>query len=172
MRSRKLEDQLGTCFYFQPSGAPFGATSGEATDMVEGRETTSATRAGTWRTRPKEVATGWEPRISIALRVSSILCGLFSAFWANFQAALHGESMYVSSGAEWRVGSSLSKVGRFDCRVTRASPVAKKGYRAFTLAHATWCQSWPITMSWQNIAAFNAEALQGRFTVSPEGYYA
>ena len=154
---QKLEEQLGIAL-FQRQGRRSVLTSAGRLLLIEGREILQATAR--LANKAKEVATGWEPRISIAvesLRSYPAFFGVLGEFLKAHSTVEIDVCESVLNG-----GWEALEQGRVDLLVGSPGPVPlQKGYRAVPLARVDLV---PVVASHHELAniAANAEALQGR----------
>ena len=154
---QKLEDQLGITL-FQRQGRRSVLTSAGRLILVEGREILQATAR--LANKAKEVATGWEPRIRIAVESHKS----YSAFFSVLSEFLKAHSTVEIDVCESVLngGWEALEQGWVDLVVGSPGPVPlQKGYRAVPLACADLV---PVVASHHELAnvAANAEALQRR----------
>ena len=127
---QKLEEQLGIAL-FQRQGRRSVLTPAGRLILAEGREILQTTAR--LANKAKEVATGWEPRIAIA--VDSLQS--YSAFFGVLHDFLkeHGTIELDACESVLNGGWDALEQGRVDLVVGAPSPVPlQKGYRAIPLA--------------------------------------
>ncbi|PFG53992.1 DNA-binding transcriptional LysR family regulator [Marinobacter sp. LV10R520-4] len=154
---QKLEEQLGIAL-FQRQGRRSVLTSAGKLILVEGREILQTTAR--LANKAKEVATGWEPRISIAIESTQS----YPAFFGVLDEFLKAHSTIEIDVCESVLngGWEALEQGRVDLIVGSPGPVPlQKGYRAIPLACADLV---PVVASRHELAsiATNPDALQRR----------
>lgn len=152
---QKLEEQLDIAL-FQRQGRRSVLTPAGQLILTEGREILSVTTR--LANKAKEVATGWEARISIALESHQS----YAAFFTELNEFLDEHSTIEIDVSESVLngGWDALEQGRVDLLVGSPGPVPlQKGYRVLPLARADLV---PVIASWHSLAklAITSEAFE------------
>lgn len=129
---QKLEDQFGFAI-FRPDGRRSVLTPAGQFLLDEGRKILNATAELAERTQ--EVATGWEPRIKIAVE-TVVDCSVFFQVIADFLSEHDGLEIDVME-CVLNGGWEALEQDRMDLLVGAPAPVPpKRGYRALSMGHS------------------------------------